>query len=100
MAAGLPVVANPVGMNREMVIPGQTGFLASTPDEWAHAVTTLATDPSLRVRMGAAGRRLVERRFSVQRWADGFADIVDSTVESPVPIREPEIASELTAWSA
>ena len=55
MAAGLPVVANPVGMNREMVLHGQTGFLAETRDEWAQAVATLAADPALRARMGAAG---------------------------------------------
>ena len=46
MAAGLPVVANPVGMNREMVLHGQTGFLATTREEWAEAVATLAADPA------------------------------------------------------
>ena len=46
MAAGLPVVANPVGMNRTMVVHGETGFLASTPQEWAAAITCLAADPA------------------------------------------------------
>ena len=30
MAAGLPVIANPVGMNRQMVVDGKTGFLAAS----------------------------------------------------------------------
>src|SRR5262249_10589321 len=30
-AAGLPVVANPIGVHREMIRDGETGFLASTP---------------------------------------------------------------------
>jgi glycosyltransferase involved in cell wall biosynthesis len=77
MAAGLPVVANPVGMNREMVVDGQTGFLASTLEEWAEAVCRLAADPALRRRMGLAGRRLVERRFGVDRWAPRFAELVE-----------------------
>jgi glycosyltransferase involved in cell wall biosynthesis len=73
MAAGLPVVANPVGMNREMVIHGQTGLLASTPRQWGEAIALLADDPDLRRAMGTAGRRLARERFSVARWESRFA---------------------------
>jgi glycosyltransferase involved in cell wall biosynthesis len=76
MAAGLPVVANPVGMNRRMVVHGRTGMLAATPSEWARAIRQLALDPGLRQRMGEAGRRLVEARFRVSRWGPRFAAIV------------------------
>jgi glycosyltransferase involved in cell wall biosynthesis len=72
MAAGLPVVANPVGVQAEMVTPGQTGFLARTPAQWVDAVSRLAQDPDLRKKMGRAGRRRVETAFSVEvgaaRW--------------------------------
>lgn len=74
MAAGLPVVANPVGMNREMVVHGQTGYLASTPDQWAEAVVRLANNPALRRRMGEEGRRMVETRFNLDHWAPRFAE--------------------------
>ena len=40
-AAGLPVVTNPVGVHREMIVPGITGYLASTAEEWVEAVKTL-----------------------------------------------------------
>lgn len=76
MAAGLPVVANPVGIHRELVIHGETGFLASTPQQWADAVEQLAADPELRNKMGAAGRYLVEKRFSVAVWGEKFTGIV------------------------
>ena len=78
MAAGLPVVANPVGMNREMVIHGQTGFWAATPREWAEAITRLADAPALRQRMGAAGRRLVEKHFGVAAWGPRLAAAIDA----------------------
>jgi hypothetical protein len=77
MAAGLPVVANPVGMNREMVTHGETGFLASTPAEWAAAIARLAAEPLLRRAMGIAGRKRVEQRFSVTRWSQEFAALID-----------------------
>ena len=36
----------------------------------------LAADPELRRRMGAAGRRLVEEHFNLNRWAPRFAALV------------------------
>lgn len=87
MAAGLPVVANPVGMNCEMVIHGETGFLASTPQEWSRAVARLAGNPELRQRMGEAGRRLVEERFSVSRWCDPFARLIRRVVDQTSPMQ-------------
>lgn len=77
MAAGLPVVANPVGMNRSMVHHGETGFLASTAAEWSEAIARLANDPKLRQKMGAAGRDFVQQHYSIQRWADDFSALVD-----------------------
>jgi glycosyltransferase involved in cell wall biosynthesis len=77
MAAGLPVVANPIGMNREMVIHGETGLLATTPRQWAAAIERLAGDAALRARLGSAGREMVKRQFSVARWAPEFAALID-----------------------
>ena len=45
MAAGLPVVANPVGVHAEIIQHGETGFLAETPAAWLTAMDTLAADP-------------------------------------------------------
>jgi glycosyltransferase involved in cell wall biosynthesis len=90
MAAGLPVVANPVAMNRQMVIPGDTGLLADTPEQWAAAIAQLAADPPRRSRMGAAGRRQVEQGYSVQGWKDRFADFVANVVRSP-PLADAEV---------
>ena len=69
MAAGLPVVANPVGVQGAMVSPGETGFLASSPEEWTEAVRKLAADPDLRLRMGKTARRRVEAEWSTERAA-------------------------------
>ncbi len=64
MAAGLPTVASPVGANRDIVTDGETGFLASGTAAWVDALGRLRADPGLRARMGAAGRRRVETRYS------------------------------------
>jgi len=84
MAAGLPVIANPVGVQSEFIRHGESGLLASTPDEWAAAVRALAADPERRRRLGAAGRRHVEAEFATgigaRAWLGVFARWADSLV--------------------
>jgi glycosyltransferase involved in cell wall biosynthesis len=65
MAAGLPVVSSDAGANREVVVEGETGFLAATPEEWVMRIAQLAQDADLRRRLGEAGRRRVETDYSI-----------------------------------
>jgi glycosyltransferase involved in cell wall biosynthesis len=67
MAVGRPVVAARSGGIPEIVDEGLTGVLM-TPDDvgaYASAVIRLLADRRLRGRLGDAGRRQVEKRFSV-----------------------------------
>jgi glycosyltransferase involved in cell wall biosynthesis len=66
MACGLPVIASPVGVNREIVEHGVNGFLAATPAEWHAALGALIADRHLRRAFGQAGRATVERAYSLQ----------------------------------
>lgn len=59
-AAGKPVVASPVGVNADLVLPGRTGFLARDDAEWAEGIGRLLDAPSARAAMGAEGRRLLD----------------------------------------
>jgi glycosyltransferase involved in cell wall biosynthesis len=77
MAAGLPVVANRVGVHREIVLHGETGFLADTDKEWQEAVRLLANNAELRRRLGAAGRLRVEAEYSTARGAALWRDMLD-----------------------
>ncbi len=64
MAAGLPTVATEVGGTPELVTHGEHGLLVprGQPAALATAITTLADDPALRRRLGAAAhaRRAAE----------------------------------------
>jgi glycosyltransferase involved in cell wall biosynthesis len=71
-AAGLPVVANPVGCHEEMIRHGATGFLATRPEEWVESVRQLARDRDFRLRMGHAACLAVERDYSVAAWSRTF----------------------------
>lgn len=78
MACGLPVVASPIGVNREIVEHGVNGFLAETPGEWRAALDQLIAEPDLRERMGAAGRARVVERYSLASQAPRLIDLFRS----------------------
>ena len=87
MACGLPVVASPVGVNSEIVEHGVNGFLAETPDDWSQALKTLIDDPELRWQMGAAGRKRVEERYSLQVYGPRVASLLSEIVSQGGPAR-------------
>ena len=64
MAAGLPVVSSPVGVNRDIVEHEITGFLAESPDEWQDSIERLIRNPDLRLAMGKAGQRRITKHYS------------------------------------
>jgi glycosyltransferase involved in cell wall biosynthesis len=70
MAAGLPVIASSVGGLPELVADGETGMLveAGDVDDLAAALRLLLAEPSLRRRLGAAGRARAEERFGLERF--------------------------------
>jgi glycosyltransferase involved in cell wall biosynthesis len=77
MAAGLPVIANPVGVHREMIREGATGYLASTFDEWVTALERLSDDASLRQRMGCLARSHLQTRYTVAAGARAWIAVLD-----------------------
>lgn len=72
MGAALPVVATAVGGVPELVIDGETGLLenAENIDGIAAALTRLYREPAFRERLGAAARRHVATRFSLDAMLD------------------------------
>jgi glycosyltransferase involved in cell wall biosynthesis len=74
MAAGLPVVATPVGGNPEVVVDQETGLLVpARARALAEAVSGLLHDPRRRRVMGDAARWRVIRHFSIARMVDDYA---------------------------
>jgi glycosyltransferase involved in cell wall biosynthesis len=76
MAAGVPVVASPVGAAPEVVTDGENGFLAAAPKDWVERLAHLAGDPQLRTRMGQAGREWVRDNASTAVVGPLFAQLV------------------------
>jgi glycosyltransferase involved in cell wall biosynthesis len=79
MAAGLPCVGSNVGANRDVVVEGLTGFLASTAAHWERALGSLLDDAALAARMGEAGRERVRQHYDRRIVARRVADLIEAT---------------------
>ena len=63
--AGIPAVVTDVVGNRDVVIHGVTGYVATNAEEMAAYLTVLRDDRQLREQMGEAARKRAIQRFSL-----------------------------------
>jgi glycosyltransferase involved in cell wall biosynthesis len=78
-AAGTPVVASPVGVNREILsalgMPGPEGA-----EEWADAILDLLTRPAqARAALGRRAREVIELHYSFDAWLPRWRDAMGLT---------------------
>lgn len=76
MAAGIPVVCSPVGINREIVSDGKSGFFARTEQEWVEKLSILIENIEIRRMFSQQGRTTVERSFSIQANAAKLEEVL------------------------
>jgi glycosyltransferase involved in cell wall biosynthesis len=76
MACGLPVVASPVGVNNSIVVHNETGYLASTEDEWFKYLSLLCSDLELRNRLGQEGLIRADKLYSLRVTSPKFVSLL------------------------
>jgi len=80
MALGRPVVATAVGGVPDVLADGAAGVLVQPGDAgaFADALVQLAHDPPRAAELGRAGHREWVQRYSADRMADAYADVLAS----------------------
>lgn len=81
MGLGIPAVCSAVGMNTDLISDGENGFLAKSPEEWITKLTLLLRSSQLRRKVGLAGRKTVEERFSTISQVPRVNNVFRSAVE-------------------
>jgi sugar transferase (PEP-CTERM/EpsH1 system associated) len=77
MATGLPVIATSVGGNTEVLEHERSGWLITPRDADASAsyLALIASQESLRAQFGAAARKRVVERFSLERMLNDYGNL-------------------------
>lgn len=76
MGLEIPVVMEDLGANRDIVTDGVDGYLASGSSGWVSKLAALVESPDLRLKIGAAGRRTVEARYSVNSQKGVYSEVL------------------------
>ncbi len=66
MALEVATVMTAVGVNNEIIQEAENGFLALTDDDWFEKLSRLIESKELRTKLGKAGRKTVEEKYSSQ----------------------------------
>jgi glycosyltransferase involved in cell wall biosynthesis len=80
LAMGKAVVSTTVGAEGLPLVPGTHFVRADEPGDFARAVVSLLGDAEYRKRLGSAGRKLVEERYSWTTVARDFESKCQATV--------------------
>jgi hypothetical protein len=88
MAAGVPVVADDVGISASVIGHEAAGLIPRSEGDWTEQVAALARDAALRSRLGGVGRTRIANDFSVERWAPELASILRGDPAGPIAMGE------------
>lgn len=75
-ACGIPGVASDVGMNKEVCVDDETGFIAKSKDEWIEKILFLKNNLQMRNKMSRAARKLVENEYCMQVTAERWKEVL------------------------
>lgn len=95
MASGLPVVATRLGGTPEAVVSGQTGILISPTRIRRELAPAVIQALAAAAELGERARQRVERRFSWEQTAEGYAAIYRSLLEQRrprLPLSQPRLS--------
>ena len=74
-AAGLPVIASPVGVNRNLIEQSGAGLLADTSEQWQIAIEKVVQQPELREQMGQKAKSFIVQ-FDTSHVGSQLGDII------------------------
>jgi len=76
MAAGIPVVADDVGISAAAIGHEQGGLIVPAGGDWVEPLRELGSDARMRSQLGRTGRDRVAEGYSVEAWAPVLAHVL------------------------
>ena len=80
MSLKLPVVASPVGVNKEIISNGINGMLAKDEREWYDKILELYDDNQLYTKISENGYNTVLKQFSLNKYKLLYLNILKKII--------------------
>jgi glycosyltransferase involved in cell wall biosynthesis len=72
MNASCPLLLRNVPGNRDLVIPGENGWLFDSPEEAVDRLKTMLQDRPVLAAMGKRSREILEQKYSMKQMGEGY----------------------------
>jgi len=76
MGCGKPVVASPVGANKDIVDHGINGYLAESKSEWVDSLMRIYNVVDRRKAFGCRARKKVENKYSLKKAVGEWLEVI------------------------
>ncbi|MGH8476484.1 MAG: glycosyltransferase family 4 protein [Methylococcales bacterium] len=91
MAAGVPCVISPVGVNAAIVEHAVTGFFATSEEEWYHTLKQLIESAELRASIARSAFEYVRENFDMRNWSrvwENLLSVQDAVLPNSTQLNE------------
>lgn len=78
LSSGIPAIADPIGVNKDIVEDGVNGFICNDKAQWKHSIQLLMGNLELRKSFGEKGREKIVQEYSIQSQAAKFISLFHS----------------------
>ncbi len=75
LALGIPAIASPIGVNKQIIEDNVNGFLCNDESEWLSALIKLIEDSELRQTFGERGRQKIVQDYSIEGNKERFLNL-------------------------
>ena len=79
MSVGVASIASPVGVNTEIIIDKQTGFIAETENDLFEKLSSLLKNTELRKSVIANAHDHIEKNYSVHAMKPKYLQLINKT---------------------
>ena len=82
MAIGIPTVASAIGANFRIIQDGENGYLADSQTDWVKKLSALIESDVQREKIGKAGRKTIEEKYSVEANKQKYLSLFNQLLEN------------------
>lgn len=75
LSSGIPAIADPIGVNKDIIEDGVNGFICNNKQEWKRSIQLLMSNRDMRKSLGEKGRAKIVEEYSILSQHNKFLNL-------------------------